>query len=73
MKRKEEKLNGSGKNPTGTNGDPTKGTAVPRLEELAKSAYLVLMNTEKQRTEHFWQLGDYLTEIRRQLGLTHGS
>lgn len=46
---------------------------VPHLEELAKSTYILLMNCELQRTENYWQLGDYLRDIRHQLGLAHGS
>ena len=72
MNRKEEKLNENGKKSTAPDSDPKKGTELPRLEELAKSAYVMLMNTEQQRTEHYWQLGDYITELRHQLGLAHG-
>jgi hypothetical protein len=50
------------------------------LEDLAKSTYTLLMstetsllNTEHQRTENYWHLGDYLTQLRRKLGLAHGS
>ena len=68
---KSHQANGNSHDAPATMANPEK--ALKCLEELAKSTYMLLANTEHQRTEQFWALGDYLTDIRRQLGLTHGA
>jgi len=51
--------------------DPQKDNVL-FLEQCAQSEYFLLLQSECQRTEQLWRLGDYLRDIRRLLGLTHG-
>ncbi len=65
------KRNGNGKESVSANDDSQRVT-VARLEEDAQEAYWALLNSECQRTEQYWKLGDSLTEIRRQYAFRHG-
>ena len=73
------KTNGNGDIPKTAKG-ASSASDVRDLEEHAKAAYVLLMDTEHQlmdtehqRTANYWDLGNFLRDIRRQLGLAHGA